>query len=112
MRRGSLSIHVTRLLGQAYVSCRNASRNVPRNQLVREIAETTFVIAHTTLPWRCVKSMGKKSAMAKFLVMVLAMLELAATNVLNPSKAVLELALKLSSTVSLVNVPGLAASDQ
>ncbi|XWS43273.1 hypothetical protein CRYUN_Cryun16bG0088900 [Craigia yunnanensis] len=49
MRQGSLSIHVTRLLRQTHASCRNASRNVPRNLLVWEIAETIFVIAHTTV---------------------------------------------------------------
>ena len=55
--------------------------------------------------------MDKKSAMRKFLVMVLAMLELAATNVLNPLQGVLELAFKLLPIVSLVNVPGLAATE-
>ena len=49
MRQGSQSIHVTRLLRQTHASSRNASRNVPRNLLVWEIAETVFVIAHTTV---------------------------------------------------------------
>ncbi|XVF07421.1 hypothetical protein REPUB_Repub06bG0137400 [Reevesia pubescens] len=49
MRQGSQSIHVTRLLRQTNASCRNASGNVPRNLLVWEIAETIFVIAHTTV---------------------------------------------------------------
>ncbi|XVF55966.1 hypothetical protein PTKIN_Ptkin06aG0078200 [Pterospermum kingtungense] len=56
--------------------------------------------------------MDKKSAMRQFQVMVLATLEHAATNVVNPSRKAVEIAFKLFPTVSLVNVLGLAPSHQ
>ncbi|OMO54589.1 Ribosomal protein L21e [Corchorus capsularis] len=62
--------------------------------------------------YQCIKLMDKKCAMGEFLEMVIAMLKLAAINVLNPTKAALEFALKLLLTALPVNVPGLASSER
>ncbi|KAK8554127.1 hypothetical protein V6N13_073039 [Hibiscus sabdariffa] len=51
----------------------------------------------------------KRCAMGKSLVVVIAMLELAAANVPNPSQEAWEVAFRLISTVTHVNVLGHAA---
>ncbi|KAK8486615.1 hypothetical protein V6N13_009391 [Hibiscus sabdariffa] len=54
---------------------------------------------------------GRRCAMGKSLVVVIAMLELAAANVPNPSLEAWEFAFRLISTVTHVSVPGPVAKE-